>query len=149
MAGEKNILIVEDNEENQVFLPTILEEHGYKFQVAGDGKAAMEALNDHRPDMVLLDIMMPKKSGLNVLKDMKKDPELQAIPVIVITGSSEVTGVSMKTGDEKPLEGEGDVVGQVFGAAIREKLEGLKPDGMLEKPVDPDALVEKMKQLLS
>ncbi|MHC4598647.1 MAG: response regulator [Planctomycetota bacterium] len=149
METEKHILIVEDNEESQVFLSTIVEEQGYGFRVAADGKAAMAAMEDRRPDLVLLDIMMPKKSGLNVLRDMKKNPELQTIPVIVITGSSEVTGVSMKSGDEKPLESEGDVVGQVFGNAIREKLEGLTPDDVLEKPVDPEVLAEKMKKLLA
>ena len=149
MEDEKHVLIVEDNEESQVFLSTILEEHGYGYKVAADGKEAMEAMQDRRPDMVLLDIMMPKKSGINVLRVMKKNPELQAIPVIVITGSSEVTGVDVKTGEEKPRESEGDVVGQVFGAAIREKLEGLRPDGILEKPIDPDVLVEKMQHLLA
>ncbi|MHC4779308.1 MAG: response regulator, partial [Planctomycetota bacterium] len=126
----------------------LLEENGYAFKIAGNGKEGLEALQTEKPALVLLDIMMPKKSGISVLKEMKKNPEFQGIPVIIITGSTEVTGVDMKTGETRSAETEGDVVGQVFGDAIREKLGDLKPDGLVEKPIDPDLLVSKIKELL-
>ena len=79
---------------------------------------------------------------------MKKNSDLQNIPVIVVTGTSEVTGVDIKTGEEKPKEENGDEFMRSFGAAIREKLDGLTPDGIVEKPVDPELLLGKIKELL-
>jgi two-component system response regulator MtrA len=65
MAEEKHILIVDDSEDSQKFLSEILEGHGYRYRVASDGKEAFEAIHATRPDLILLDIMMPGKSGIS------------------------------------------------------------------------------------
>ena len=99
---DKEVLIVEDSEETVVFLEEIMEANGYRYRVANNGKEAMEAMKQNRPGLVLLDIMMPRKTGLGVLKDMKRDPALKEVPVIIVTGASEVTGVDMRSGRVTP-----------------------------------------------
>ena len=107
------------------------------------------AMKESRPDLVLLDIMMPSKSGITVFQEMKEDPGLKEIPIIFVTGASEITGVDLNTGEEAPKETYGDDVGRRFGAVLHEKLKGLTPDGFVEKPIDPARLSEKIKELLS
>jgi two-component system phosphate regulon response regulator PhoB len=149
MSDRKQLLIVEDNKETAIFLSRILEEQGFDHQVARNGVEAISAVWKNRPDLVLLDIMMPRKSGIHVLREMKSDPELEDIPVIVVTGMSQVTGIDLHTGKEEPKEDEGDVVARQFGSVLGEKLRGLTPDGLIEKPIDPGVLIEEIQDLLS
>ena len=95
MSDAKEVLIVDDSEENVDFMAEILEDQGLPFRVARNGKEAMEALGEKRPDLVLLDVMMPRKSGLKVFQEMKRDSELDGIPIIIVTGLSGATGVDI------------------------------------------------------
>jgi CheY-like chemotaxis protein len=149
MQEEKRILIVDDSKESQKFLSAILEDHGYRYEMANNGKEAMEAVKAAHPDLILLDIMMPGKSGIFVFKDLKKDPSLVNIPVIFITGTSEATGVDVKTGEQAPVESYSDQYPRGIGTQIHRKLAGLEPEGLVEKPVDPEVLITKIKALLS
>ena len=149
MADQKEILIVDDSEANVVFLSQIVEDLGHQFRVARNGKEANTAIQERRPNLVLLDLMMPRKGGISVFQEMKADPDLKEIPIIIVTGASEVTGVDLRTGEEAPKETYEDDVGRRFGAALHEKLKGLTPDGFIEKPIDPELLSEKIKELLS
>jgi CheY-like chemotaxis protein len=149
MSSEKKILIVEDSEENILFISQILEDNGYSYIVARNGNEALAAMEESRPALVLLDIMMPRKSGATVLNRMKKMPELQDIPVIVVTGTGQVTGVDMNTGEEQEKEGAQDNFQRAFGQELREKIFSLEPDGFVEKPIDPLVLAEKIKELIS
>jgi len=148
MPQEKHVLIVDDNEESVVFLSEILEEHGYPHRVARNGKEAMTAMRESRPDLVLLDIMMPQKGGIAVFHEMKRDPELEKIPVFIITGASEATGVDMKTGEEHAKVSYSDDFARRFGMEVREKLRTITPDAFIEKPIEPRALAERIKQVL-
>ena len=148
MTDLRKILIVEDDEQTSLFVSQILENHQYPYSVARDGAEALEAMKADPPSLVLLDIMMPRKSGLNVYKQMKKDQNLEKIPIIIVTGASEVTGVDMKTGEEQSKESYGDDFARGIGAVIKEKLNGITPEGFIEKPVDPPVLVAKLKELL-
>ncbi len=149
MPDSNQVLIVDDSEETVLFLSEILEEQGYRYRVANNGREAMAAMKESRPDLVLLDIMMPRKTGLGVLKDMRRDSELGRIPVIVVTGASEATGVDLRTGEAKAMESYDDDFARAHGARLHEIMEGLPPpEGFIEKPIDPPLLVEKIKQLL-
>jgi twitching motility two-component system response regulator PilH len=148
MPEKREILIVEDAEENVVFLSQILEDHGYAFRVARNGEEAIAALKTHRPDAVLLDIMMPRKTGITVYKELKADPALETVPVIVVTGASEITGVDIRTGEAQPKEDYGDEVARDIGKFYHEKFKDVEPDGFIEKPIDPPALVKKLAELL-
>jgi len=150
MADPKQILIVDDSEETVLFLSEILEEQGYGYRVANNGRAAMEAMAEAAPDLVLLDIMMPRKSGLGVLKDMKKNPVLASVPVLIVSGASAVTGVDVQSGGERPKESYDDDFARSYGQRLHEIMEGLEPpDGFVEKPIDPPVLVEKVRELLA
>jgi twitching motility two-component system response regulator PilH len=148
MPEDKKVLIVDDSEESVVFLSEILEEHGYPFRVARNGKQAMKAMRDERPDLVLLDVMMPQKGGVAVFQEMKKDPELKDIPILIITGASEATGVDIMTGEEKPKESYADDFTRRFGVEVRDKLQSLTPEALIEKPIDPKIIGEKIKGIL-
>jgi CheY-like chemotaxis protein len=148
MSEQKEILIVDDSAENVIFLAQVLEDHGFRFRVARNGKEAMTALGEARPDLVLLDIMMPRKSGINVYNEMKSEPSLAKIPIIVVTGASEVTGVSVKTGEEKPRESYGDDLARGLGSFLHDRLKDLTPDGLLEKPIEPQLLIRTVNELL-
>jgi CheY-like chemotaxis protein len=150
MPEGKQVLIVDDSEESVVFLSEILEEHGYPYRVARNGKEAMKAMRESRPDLVLLDVMMPQKGGVAVFHEMKRDPELKEIPILIITGASEATGVDIMSGEEKPKESYADDFTRRFGVEVRDKLQSLtpEPEALIEKPIDPKIIGEKIKELL-
>jgi CheY-like chemotaxis protein len=77
MANDKEVLIVDDSDENVAYMSEILEDLGLSYRVARNGKEGMAALQEKRPDLLLLDIMMPRKSGVKVFQEMKRDPELE------------------------------------------------------------------------
>jgi len=149
MADSQQILIVEDSEESVIFLSQILEDHGYSYRVATNGSQALEILENFRPDAVLLDILMPRKCGITVFKEMKKRPELEGVPVIVTSGASDVTGVDLVTGETEPKESHGDEVARDIGKFLHSKFKDIHPDAFVEKPIDPDLLVAKLGELLS
>ena len=76
----KKILIIEDEEQTSLFISQILENHHYLYSVVHNGVEALEAMKADPPALVLLDIMMPRKSGLNVYQQMKEDENLKHIP---------------------------------------------------------------------
>jgi two-component system phosphate regulon response regulator PhoB len=149
MSNTHHILVIDDSDEIIAFFTEVLEEHGYEYSVAQDGKKALELMNEKRPDLVLLDVMMPRKSGIAVFNRMKKDPELEKIPVVIITGASQATGVEMTTGEETPKETYQDDLTREFGVQLREQLNNLEPQGFLEKPVEPEQLISKIRSLLN
>jgi two-component system, cell cycle response regulator len=89
----KRILVVEDNDANRVMLCRRLNKHGYATTEAADGRQALDAVLRQRFDLVLCDIMMPGVDGYEVLREMKSDPDLQPIPVIMISAVDEMASV--------------------------------------------------------
>jgi CheY-like chemotaxis protein len=89
----KTILVVEDNDANRVMLCRRLNKHGYRTVEAANGRQALDALAKQRFDLVLCDIMMPDVDGYEVLKEMKADPDLQAVPIIMISALDEMASV--------------------------------------------------------
>lgn len=148
MPDRHRILIVDDSDEVVAFYSEVLEANDYEYAVARNGKEAIEAMRASPPDLVLLDVMMPRKSGIAVFQQMKKDPALEKVPIVIVTGMSQVTGVDVKSGAEQPKQTYDDDLTREFGAQLRERLQSLTPDAFLEKPVEPDALVAKIELLL-
>jgi class 3 adenylate cyclase len=122
MHNPARILIVDDNETNRDILKTRLTVHGYDLLQAGDGEEALAAVKEHRPDLVLLDVMMPKLDGIEVCRRLKADPELPFMAVILVTARADSRDV---------------VAGLEAGA-----------DEYLTKPVDQLALVARVKSVL-
>ena len=85
----KSVLIVDDSNTNIFLLQSILEVEGIKSSVALNGKEAFSFLNTEKPSLILLDIMMPDKDGFMILEELKKNPEMQNIPVIFITAKND------------------------------------------------------------
>ena len=84
-ATPKKILIVEDNQENSDLLVFFLKPKGYDIRTATDGLKALEAVTEEKPDLVLLDIMLPRMNGFEVCETLKKDEHTKTIPILMIT----------------------------------------------------------------
>jgi len=79
------ILIVEDEEVLSRVMSEKLKNGGYKTEIANDGAEALLMAKKFKPDLILLDLLLPKKNGFEVLRDLKKDGSLKDIPVIVLS----------------------------------------------------------------
>ena len=89
----KKILFIEDESALQKAVSDTLTEHGYEVVQALDGEIGIRLAHDKQPDLILLDLVLPKKNGFEVLTEIKKDPSIQNIPVIILTnleGTEEV-----------------------------------------------------------
>jgi adenylate cyclase len=122
MRTPPRILIADDNPSNLDILRTRLTVHGYELLTATDGEEALRIARETHPDLVLLDIMMPKMDGLQVCRLLKADASLPFIPIIMITAKT----------DSKDI-----VAGLEAGG-----------DEYLTKPVDQAALVARIKSML-
>jgi len=83
------ILVVDDNEDNVRIAREMLLTRGFEVRVAYDGPSALASIEQQRPDLVLLDVMMPKMSGMEVLDRIRKNTATAAIPVILVTVKSQ------------------------------------------------------------
>jgi len=128
----KKILIVDDEEDVRQYLITLFKDNGYEPLAASDGEEAIELVRKENPDLVTLDITMPKKSGIRFYRDMKEDEALKKIPIIVVTG---VTGYG-----NDPDE---------FKKFISTRKQVPPPEGFMSKPIDRDELLKMIKEQIS
>ena len=127
----KRVLVVDDEKDMRVFMTTLLETSGYKPIAAEDGKQGLEMVRSKKPALIILDVMMPKESGIFMYRELKKDPELKDIPVIMVSALSKKTFFhSQKVLDE--YEG-----GQID-----------EPAAYIEKPPEPEELLQVIKRIL-
>jgi CheY-like chemotaxis protein len=135
MNKAKKILIVDDDEDVILILSTVLEDKGYMAVYAMNGRRGLEVAKAESPDLILLDLMMPQKSGISLLADLKKDASLKKIPVIMITGVSGETGIDLES---------------FFRKGDKADLETMPPhpEGFLEKPVDDVELIRMIEEFL-
>ncbi|HEY5608303.1 MAG TPA: response regulator [Alphaproteobacteria bacterium] len=122
MSSPHRILIVDDNEANRDILATRLKANGYALLQAGDGEEALEVARREKPDLILLDIMMPKIDGVEVCRQLKADKDLPFMPIILVTAKTDTKDV---------------VAGLDAGA-----------DEYLTKPIDQAALVARVRSVL-
>jgi class 3 adenylate cyclase len=122
MQNPPRILIVDDNETNRDILRARLGQQGYELIEAGDGEEALSMARHHHPDLILLDVMMPKIDGIEVCRQLKSDTDLPFMPIVLVTAKA----------DSK------DVVAGLDAGA----------DEYLTKPVDQAALVARVKSML-
>lgn len=120
----KKVLVVDDDADVRSFVLTVLEENNYIPLVACDGIEGLEKILQEKPDLVILDVLMPRGSGIRLYRKLKTDEGLKQIPVIMFTGIALRSFLkSQKALDE-------------FGGEVPQ------PDIYLEKPVEPEELVE-------
>jgi CheY-like chemotaxis protein len=90
----RKILIVEDDHILSMAINTALKGEGFKTLVAVDGEDALKKVNEFKPHLILLDLIMPKKDGEHVLEELKQDEDLKDIPVLIATVKSETETIS-------------------------------------------------------
>jgi class 3 adenylate cyclase len=122
MHTPPRILIVDDNEANRDILRTRLRPQGYELMEAADGEEALSIARRYHPDLILLDVMMPKIDGIEVCRQLKSDADLPFIPIILVTAKADTKDI---------------VAGLEAGA-----------DEYLTKPVNQSALVARVKSML-
>jgi len=147
----KNVLIVDDDQGGVKYLATVLRENGYEPHWAYDGKEGLEKLQETKPDLLILDVMMPKKTGFVLFKQIKKDEALKDIPIIMLTAVSQVAEVDMKEegGDDTFSEVKGAFADKLGSMVQTYRISGeVKPDIFLDKPIEPDTLIDAVQKLI-
>lgn len=125
------VLVVDDDPDVRTFVVTVLEENGYEPLEAEDGIEGLEMIEKNNPDLIILDVLMPRGSGIRLYRKLKTEDKFNPIPVIMFTG------IAMRSflKSQKALE--------EFGGG-----EVPKPDIYLEKPVEPEELAAAVKKKL-
>lgn len=90
----RRILIADDEENIVISLEFLMKREGFEVLIAKDGEQAVETIRTEMPDLVLLDIMMPKKSGFEVCQEVKSDPELSSVRILMLTAKGRETEVA-------------------------------------------------------
>ena len=83
---KKDVLVVDDEKDVRDFLADLLEDQGYSVRQAADGVEAMDMLKNRKPDLILLDLLMPKATGTDLYRKILRKKEFESVPVIVISG---------------------------------------------------------------
>jgi CheY-like chemotaxis protein len=124
--SEKTILVVDDEADVVKYLKMALTDAGFKVVTAADGFEALEQVKKHQPDLISLDLVMPKHSGAKFYRDMQKDKCWKNIPILIVTGHAH---------DD-------------LGRADLKELTMSGPGVYLEKPVKPANYIAAVKKLL-
>ena len=124
----KKILAIDDEVDTLTFYSELLDDNNFTPITAENGVEGLKKAREEKPDLILLDIMMPKKSGMKTFKELKNDPDLYNIPVIIITGISKE--VDYKSLLNKPSTGR------------------MPPEGHLVKPLTADNLIKEITKVL-
>lgn len=90
--SQANVFVVDDDQDNLAFLSRIITKAGYEAQTFSDGAEALTALQDETPDLIILDIQMPRMNGFQVLKALREQEAHAQTPVVMLSAISAVTG---------------------------------------------------------
>lgn len=118
----KKVLIADDEQNIVISLEFLMKREGFEVAIANDGEEAVQRIRADQPDLVLLDVMMPKKSGFEVCQEIKADPALASVRILMLTAKGRDTEVAK---------------GLALGA-----------DAYMTKPFSTKELVEKVRSLL-
>lgn len=119
----KRILIADDEPNIVISLEFLLKREGYEVVVATNGAAALASVREQRPDLAILDVMMPQRNGFEVCQDLRADPQMQGLRIIMLTAKGRDTEVAK---------------GLALGA-----------DHYMTKPFSTRELVARVKELLA
>jgi len=124
MSDRKRILIVDDEPDTLTYFSSLLQDNGYETETAENGEAALNKVQEARPDLIPLDITMPETSGVRCYRELREREDWRSIPIIMITGISEDFRTFISTRKQVP-----------------------PPDGYLSKPVDEQDLLKMIRDL--
>jgi twitching motility two-component system response regulator PilH len=125
------VLGVDDEDHVREFVSTVLEENGYTPVLATNGEEALEMIKETKPDLIIMDILMPRQSGIKLYRELKASESLRDIPVIIHSGVSRRTALRAQAAQT-----------ETGGEPVPD------PDAYLEKPVTPERLAATVKKLL-
>lgn len=117
---KKKILVIEDNDQNLYLVTYILQKHGYEVCAAGDGPAGIALAGSVLPDLILLDIQLPRMDGYAVARDLRQNQALAGVPIIAVTSYA-------MAGD-------------------RDKALDAGCSGYIEKPINPDTFMAQVEE---
>jgi two-component system phosphate regulon response regulator PhoB len=127
----KRVLIVDDDSDIITFVVTVLEEHGYTPIIAKNGEEGLTKVRQDNPDLVLLDVLMPKQSGIKMYRELKTDESMKGIPVVILSGIAKRTFLRSQ-----------EALTEFGGKNVPE------PEAYIEKPVEPEELAEIVKEFV-
>ena len=127
MTAKTKVLLVDDDQDFVEATKTVLESKPYEVLVAYNGDEGLAKAKDEKPDLIILDVIMPVKDGFTAAEQLKKDPELKNIPVIMLTSFA-------SRGQQTTIP--------------RSRSYDLAAEDYLEKPVSPEELLSRVKRYL-
>ncbi len=139
MAKDPRILVVDDNESLVRLVKGVLEREGYEILTAFDGVEGLELAQREQPNLIILDILMPRMDGYEVCQHLQADPRTQNIPILLLTVKGQLDGEPSSTRTHA-----------YFDQRIQERLAGFDTGAIefLTKPVKSRELVARVKGLL-
>jgi twitching motility two-component system response regulator PilH len=127
----KKVLVVDDDPDVRLFTVTVLEQHGYTPLEATNGEEGKQMIKEAAPDLVILDVLMPRESGVRLYREIKTDKKLRDLPVLILSGIAEKSFLR----SQKALT-------EFGGDPIPE------PEYYLEKPVEAEDLARVIQKIL-
>jgi twitching motility two-component system response regulator PilH len=127
----KTVLVVDDEPDVAIYLVTLLEDNGYQVMEARNADEAKKRLEMKTPDLITLDIMMPRRSGIAFYRELKQDRRFKDIPVIFITAFGQAR----------------DFTGPAFRRLAPEE-EVPEPEAFLEKPIQPERMIALVRAVM-
>lgn len=127
---QQTVLVVDDEPDAVQMLRTIVEAEGCRVISASDGDECVPMAKEQLPDLIILDVMMKRVNGFEAFYRLQQDEQTRGIPVVMLTGVSEHTGIK-------------------FSAESMGEFMGRGPAGYIEKPVQPELLLKTIRDLLA
>jgi len=129
MSDCAKILIADDEQDSIDFVRDALAETSYEVVSAADGEQALKVAQQEKPQLIILDVQMPKSNGFEVFAKLRADKDLDRVPVIMLTGVADKMGIKFTGSD----------MGEYLGS---------EPDAYIEKPIEPIVLRQTVTRLL-
>ena len=119
------VLVIDDEMDVQTYLSALLQKEGLKVETASDGEEGLTRARAVKPDLIFLDILMPRKTGIMLYRRLKEDPALAAVPVVILTGLSQYRSFFAQDFEHVP-----------------------HPEAFVEKPPNPQELLDLARRLV-
>jgi CheY-like chemotaxis protein len=120
----KKILIIDDEKDMRVYLEALFRKAGYETESAADGDEGVWLAEAHKPDLITLDVLMPKKSGVKAYRGLRTSDKTSGIPIIVLTGLTRSDDFFGNLGELRA------------------------PEAVVEKPIDREPFLSKVQELI-
>jgi CheY-like chemotaxis protein len=124
MTMAKKFLIIDDEQDMRVYLEALFRKAGFETETAENGEEGVWLAEAHQPDLITLDVLMPRKSGIKAYRGLRSSEKTREIPIVVLTG---LTRLDDFFGDLDNLP---------------------RPDALVEKPIDREAFLETVQELV-